>query len=191
MNGNQTPSIITRWKWTLTTLDQTERYLSQMCAAGWGPVSVTGTSLFTFAPTEPGEYVCASAATVKSSGLFSGSFDRAKYAELAALLKAQGAYVVPQGAIWGAQEGIIAVRQADQGPLVINSTTDSRIDDLRARYRYHMAQSSSSAVLAVIFWWLLGAAGIAFFGVAAAYGWSAHKYSREVKRLERDREVFE
>ena len=187
----QNPTTITRWKWTLTTLDDKERYLSQMCAAGWRPLYVSFDSCYSFVRTEPGEYVCASAATIKMSGLSAGSFDRKKYVELAALLEAQGAFVIPQEMAWGSQVGIIAIRRADQGALVINSDTDSKIADLKARRMYCTSLAAAFFGIAVALLFSVGAGAVGFLGVAAAYGWPATKYSAAIKRLERNRAVFE
>ena len=199
MSSTQAPTTMTRWRWTLTTLDEVEHYLSQMCAEGWAPVSIAAAGgRFVFARTAPGEYVCSSAATVKMSGATAGSFDREKYAQLAALIEDQGGAVVPQTGTWGDQEGIVAVRRADQGPLVINSDTGSRIDDLKARRQYCVTLASTFLPIAVVFLPLVPSMGAAFIGIcvcflaiAAEYGRHARKYSTAIKRLEQSREVFE
>ncbi len=199
MTSTQTPTTVTRRRWTLTTLDEVEQYLSQMCAEGWLPVSTAAAGTkFVFVRTQPGEYVCASAATVKVSGMSTGSFDHEKYAELAALIEGQGATVVPQTGTWGDQEGIIAVRRADRGALVINSDADSKIDDLKARRQYCATLAATFLSVAVVFLPMATSIGAAsfgicfcFFAIAAEYGRHAHKYSSAIKDLERNREVFE
>ncbi len=191
------PTTVTQWKRARITLGEVDRYLSRRCAEGWVPVSVTFGNMFSFARTEPGEYVCATASTVTTSGLTAGRLDREKYSELAALLEAQGAVVVPQGLVRGDQEGIIAVRRADQGPLEIHSDTGSAIDDLVARRRHYVVRASSYlaaaaawlAVAAVLGWPTI--VSIMWLLFAAEYGWDAVRCSAAVNRLRPDREVFE
>ncbi|MCL2090623.1 MAG: DUF2812 domain-containing protein [Micrococcales bacterium] len=200
------PTTITRWKWTLTTLDDVERYLSRMCAEGWEPLSTSFFgSRFSFARTEPGEYVCATAATVKTSGFFAGSFDRKKYSELAALLEAQGAYVVPQGTTWD-KEGVIAVRRADQGPLNICTDIDSKIADLKARLNFAGGLIATLVIVTVmlvssIVDWpeeatlflptIASAMALASLASVCGLTWNVIKYSNAIRRLGRHRTTFE
>lgn len=192
MTTAQAPTTIARTKLMLRTLDEIEHHLSTMCTAGWAPVSVIFGCTFGFTRTEPGEYVCASAATIKMSGFLAGSFDRAKYRELAALLEAQGAFVVPQSMNFGEREGIIAVRRADQGPLEINSDIGSKIEDLRARKKHHLTLAFTYLVLAMAIFGLTdNDGGIVILVMVAAYGWRVYRYSAAIKRLQRNREIFE
>ena len=197
MTDTPAPTTIIRWQWTLVTLEQMERYLSQMCAEGWRPVSISAGCRFVFERTEPGEYVCATAATVKRSGLAKGYFDSGKYKEMAAALEAQGATVVPQEATFGSGEGIVVVRRAADGPLELTSDIDSRLADLNARRHYHQDTAVMFFTLATVFFatsmmdllevWVFFPLVVTFFALSAIYGMPASTYASMVRKLERER----
>jgi len=190
----------------MVTLDETERYLAKMCAAGWRPVSISSLGYkFVFARSEPGEYVCTSAATVKRTGFFAGKFDYRRHTEVVALLEEQGATVIPRVTNNNCG-GVLAVSRADQGPLEVNSDTASKVADLKARRRLHVVHllfylaaslyflfftlwsHSYSGALSTTFWLMM--LGL-WFSWVARYGWAVTRYSREIGRLERNLTAFE
>jgi hypothetical protein len=148
----------------------------------------------------PGECICRTVMTVNSWG----SYDREKAAELAGLLRDDGAYLVEQVNAWGIRCGLIAVRPASWGPFEMDTDLDSRIAEYRTRRRYHEGMGALWFSLGVVFgttgmtidWGSLGDAlirltALVYWLIALWYWVPAFRYRKALKRLEAERDVNE
>jgi hypothetical protein len=176
-------------------LDADEKFINEIISQGFTPIRVSGTYKFTFAPCQPGEFICRSAITVKDSGFF----DHEKAASLEALLADGGAHIIPQFNTWGTRVGVLAVRAAALGPFEINSDLDSRIAEYRARQKY--LEDMGAAWLAVGVMYLsigttMGFGGwpfvaLAWFALSLFYFAPTSRYRKVIRRLKAERDISE
>ncbi|MCL2807549.1 MAG: DUF2812 domain-containing protein [Coriobacteriia bacterium] len=194
--------VYTMHNWDLQyDLLAAEEFLNNMLSCGWRPVCVSRGTKFSFVPCVPGEYTCRTILTVGTYG----SFDKKKAGELAELLAADGACIVPQEKTWGGQTGLIALKASSLGSFEIVSDLDSRIEEYALRKKY--ADSLGALFLFVGVAQLVAGIGaflssdvplltffplsVIWFSLAYYYYRPAPRYKKILTRLKAERDISE